>query len=344
MVLRNLYDASTRGYTGARWQPWWRTVMIGIAVLLAACEAPLNVSGVDAAAREPIRRSDLLQAAARSDEVIVVVGNHGLLLRSTDGGETWQRRVLANWPSLIDVTACGNGLFAALAAEGEVWTSGDGGVTWAINRLETEEAPQALTCDPRNRLWVVGSFGTVIDSADGGHTWTDHSRGEDLIFNHIQFLDTDTALVLGEFGAVVWSRDGGATWQGAEHPLPDEFYPLSAWFENPARGWVAGISGQILYTDDGGTNWQRQPTGTIVPLYALAPLAGTLYALGGEGTILRLEGTRWVRVEHGRQIRLHLRAHLNLDDERLLVGGAAGSLHILRAGELSASAAANSGS
>lgn len=311
--------------------------------MLAACEAPLLVEGVEANARQPIRRSDLFQAAARNDRAVVVVGNHGLILRSTDGGATWQRQVFTSWPSLIDVTSCGSGLFAALAAEGEVWTSTDDGVTWTTHRLETEEAPQAITCDPGNRLWAAGSLGTIIASADDGSTWTDHSSGEDLIFNYIRFFDADTALVLGEFGTVMWSRDGGETWTPSEHPLPDEFYPLTAWFESPRRGWVAGLSGQILFTGDGGASWTVQPSGTIVPLYGLVSVGDVLYAVGGEGAVLRMHDERWVRVEHGAPIRLHLRAHLALDDEHLLVGGAAGALHVLPVSELSALAGGSTG-
>jgi len=307
-----------------------------LTLLLAACEAPLHVEGVDANGRHAVRRSDLLQAAARSDTTTVVAGNHGLLLRSTDGGASWQRQSFASWPSFIDVTSCGKGLFAALAVEGEVWTSADDGLTWTAHSIETREAPQAITCDAGERLWVVGSFGTIIASADGGVSWADHSPGDDVIFNFVHFFDADTGLVLGEFGTVMWSRDGGASWTAADDPLPGEFYPLAAWFESPHRGWVAGLGGQILYTDDGGRHWTLQTTGTVVPLYGLVPVGGAMYALGGEGTVLRLEGERWTRVDHAQPIRLHLRAHLALDDDRLLVGGAAGALYVLPVRELSA--------
>lgn len=315
-----------------------------LASLLAACESALNLAGTEAASRQALRRSDLFQAAAHTGKAVVVVGNHGLMLRSTDGGSSWQRQNFAGWPSLVDVTACGNGLFAALAVEGEVWISDDDGLTWSARPLETEEAPQAITCDPNDRLWVVGSFGTILASADGGDSWSDHSPGDDIIFNHIRFFDARTALVLGEFGAVMWSRDGGATWTVADQPMPEEFYPLAAWFRSPQEGWVAGISGQILYTGDGGSTWTLQSTGTIVPLYGLVPVGGVLHAVGGEGTVLRLDGERWLHVEHGKPIRLHLRAHLALDEQRLLVGGAAGALHVLSLREPSASTPSSTGS
>jgi len=323
--------ARTRLFAGAR------TLSVAlVAVLLGACEAPLRLEGVEANKREPIRRSDLFQAAARNGRAAVVVGNHGLVIRSGDGGANWQRQEFEDWPSLIDVTSCGNGLFAALAVEGQVWTSSDDGATWTRNLIETEEAPQAISCDPRDRLWVVGSFSTIISSDDGGRTWNDYSLGDDVILNYVRFFDEDNAVVLGEFGTVFWSEDGGETWAPAETPLPDEFYPLAAWFESRERGWVTGLSGQILHTADGGRSWSVQPADTLAPVYGLTPVAGTLYAVGGEGVVLRYDGERWGRVDHGKPIRLFLRANLALDGDRLLVGGAAGALYVLPVSDLPA--------
>lgn len=303
-------------------------VVVALALLLAACEAPLRLQGVEQSLGEPIWRGDLFQAAATAGQAIVVVGNHGLILHSSDGGVSWGRHELPEWPSLIDVTACGDGLIAALAIEGEVWTSTDGGATWTEHLVETEEAPQAITCDRRDRLWVVGSFSTIMSSADDGATWTDVSLGDDVILNAIQFFDDEQAIVLGEFGTVIKTSDGGATWEHAD-PLPDEFYPLAVWFDDPDTGWVAGLGGRVLHTTDGGATWERQPTPTLVPLYGLARSGGALYAVGGEGTLLKLEAERWVRVDHGKPIRLFLRAILPLGEDRLLVGGRAGALYVL---------------
>ena len=97
---------------------------------------------------------------------LLVVGNHGLVLRSVDAGTTWSRQELPGWPSLIDIAACPNGQFAALATEGQVLVSADDGQTWTANQIQTEESPQGITCDPQNRLWVVGSFTTIIVSDD----------------------------------------------------------------------------------------------------------------------------------------------------------------------------------
>ena len=141
---------------------------LAAASLLAACESPLNLKGVEASESQPIRRGDLFQQAASSDKALLVVGNHGLVLRSLDAGKTWSRQEIPGWPSLIGIAACPNGQFAALATEGEVFVSADDGQTWVSNPIQTEESPQGISCDPRNRLWVVGSCTTIIVSDDAG--------------------------------------------------------------------------------------------------------------------------------------------------------------------------------
>jgi photosystem II stability/assembly factor-like uncharacterized protein len=315
----------------------WRAACVVLIAGLAACESPLRLEQVEAEKAKPIRRSDQFQVAVASGSTVVVVGNHGLILTSTDAATaatpTWSRQELAGWPSFIDLTACPDGTFAALAVEGQVWTSPDGR-SWTANDFKTEESAQALTCDPDNRLWVVGSFSSILMSADGGKTWEDHSVGEDFILTSIQFFDAQTGIVLGEFGNILRTTDGGETWELGE-PMPDEFYPQTALFTDPQTGWVASLGGKIMHTRDGGATWEPQQTGSLDPVYALARAGDTLYAVGGAGSMFRVEGDAWVPVRHGQPVRLLLRVLLPIGD-KLLIGGAAGALYAVPMASLAA--------
>jgi len=314
----------------ARGAPWRAAVLLAGA-WLCGCEAPLDLQGVAARRAEPLRRSDLFQQAAAVGGALVVVGNHGVVLRSADAGATWSRLEIEGWPALIDVAACDGGRFAALATEGQVFVSDDAGQRWVAKPLPTEEPPQAISCDPGNRLWVVGSFATILVSEDGGDSWDDRSLGDDTIFTTIQFIDAQHAVVFGEFGANLWSDDGGASWRSGE-PLADDFYVQDALFTDRDSGWVAGLAGQILHTGDGGKSWVRQDTPTLAPVYALAADAMGVYAAGGEGVLMRYEPGGWRRLEHGRPIRLFLRVLQPLAAGKLLIGGAAGALYVVPAG------------
>ncbi|HEY5789252.1 MAG TPA: glycosyl hydrolase, partial [Gammaproteobacteria bacterium] len=159
------------------------------ALLLGACEAPLDLAGVERESQQPVRRYDQFQSATQVGDTVVVVGSHGAVLSSADGGRSWQRRELAGAPLLTEVVGCPDGSLAALDERRQVWLSGDRGGSWEARPLEGPEMPLALTCDPAGRLWAVGTFSTIWSSGDRGASWQQQSLGEDVLLNTVQFTD-----------------------------------------------------------------------------------------------------------------------------------------------------------
>ena len=304
-------------------------VVLGVicAVFLFGCEAPLELDGVDAQRQQPIQRTDRFQAAANNGEATVVVGNQGVLIHSQDNGASWQRQSFEAWPALIDVDACPNGNFVVLAYDRKIYVSKDNGATWEEKPIPTEETPQAIECAPDNRYWVVGSFTHIWMSNDEGASWNESTRDEDAIFTAVQFLDASTGYVMGEFGTALKTTDGGKNWEYME-PLPGEFYPQAMLFRDASEGWVTGLGGKVLHTKDGGQTWDEQSTNVVVPLYGITEVNNSLYAAGGEGTLLRLDGQQWVPLQHDKPLRLYIRAIAGVD-KQLLVGGVNGVLHLI---------------
>ncbi len=75
--------------------------------------------------------TDLLDGSAASHSVCWVVGKSGTLLRTTDGGEHWQRVTPPSAHDLIAVTATNSQIATVTAEPGVRFTTHDGGVTWA---------------------------------------------------------------------------------------------------------------------------------------------------------------------------------------------------------------------
>lgn len=258
------------------------TIAFVVAVLwaLAGCEAPLMMDGVEAAMQRPIHRTDRFQAVARKGSSVVAVGNQGVIVRSLDRGESWKRVVLPGWPALIDVQACPNGNFVALAFAPAVFVSTDDGATWTERSIPTSESPQAMTCAPDNRIWVVGAFTTRWTSADAGVTWVESTNDDDALLTTVQFFDAHNGVITGEFGTVMKTRDGGETWETMPQ-LVDEFYPQAAYFSDPQTGWISGLGGVILHTSDGGETWSEH--GKPIRLYIRAePHDRAIPAQGGQ--------------------------------------------------------------
>lgn len=309
---------------------------------LTACESRLVLDRVVEQQKKTLQRTDLFQASTANDEVIVTVGNYGVIVVSNDGGQSWQRHKLEPQPSLIDVTHCPDGSLLALAMEGQVWLSQDNGDSWTEHDMGTVEVPQAITCDPGGKLWVVASYSTILNSSDLGSSWEMHSFDEDLIFSDVQFFSSSDGLVTGEFGTLILTRDGGQSWARAE-PIPAEFYPMASLFLDMEHGWVAGLNGTVFHTSDGGKTWVKQESDSSAPLYTLVQSGGKIYALGDFGTLLEYrvpngaqhksnDNGRWVKSSIDVGSRSFLRAALALPDGGLLVGGGAGVLKVVGPG------------
>ncbi|MCU7845255.1 MAG: glycosyl hydrolase [Candidatus Thiodiazotropha sp. (ex Monitilora ramsayi)] len=304
----------------------WRSIAwLVLGVLVSACEAPLDLTLVEREIEKPIYRFDQLKAAATNHRRIIAVGDYGTVLTSLDKGETWQRTQLPTKSSLISVASCVDGSFAAIDTVRKVWLSDALGVDWKTVQLETLESPMAISCDPRGRLWVTASFSTLIYSDETRTNWQEISQQEDMQFTSIQWLDRDNAVVAGEFGSLYFTQDGGAYWERG-NDIPNEFYPMAAWFRTLDEGWVAGLSGTILHTQDRGETWQRQASASKAPIYSLIPQGDRLYATGDNGTLLQLNGDRWEGVPEAPRLFSYLITAIPQGDDRLLVMGGRGTI------------------
>lgn len=296
-----------------------------LAASLAGCEAPLDMSQVQREIAKPIHRFDQLKAAAVNHRRILVVGDYGTVLSTTDQGASWQRTRLPTRASLLSVAACDDGRFIAIDSVRTAWISDTEGGDWRKHPLDTRENLMSATCDPRGRFWITASYSTLLSSDDRGESWHAQSQDEDMQFTHIQWLDADRAVVTGEFGSLYRTADGGASWQRGDD-IPNEFYPMAAYFKSLDEGWVGGLSGTILHTVDGGAHWTRQPVASHAPIYSLIANGERLYAAGDNGTLLRLAEGRWDAVPDLPRIFSYLITAVPVNDHELLVTGGRGNL------------------
>lgn len=300
------------------------TVALLLPVLLAGCEADLNLAGVTATTSQASLRTDYYQALASDAGTSVLVGNDGVILVSQDQGRNWQRQQLPGHPSLIALDACSDGSFIALSFDNRLWHSADRGQSWREHALQTEEQMLTTACAPDGAWWVAGSYSTLLSSRDQGATWAQSSLDEDAMLTTLQFLNQKQAVVTGEFGLVFTSTDGGQNWDPAGS-LPDEFYPHASHFRSLSEGWVGGLNGFIYHTADGGQTWERQEAPVSAPIFSFSANADGLFAIGDHSSVLRLVGNRWQAMATPSEP-VYLRAATMTADHRLTVAGGKGLL------------------
>ena len=111
-------------------------------------------------------------------------------------------------------------------------------------------------------------------------------------------------------------------------------YTAEVLFIDDQHGWVVGLNGTVYRTQDGGTNWQQEETGTDAPLYGISLVNDTVIVVGDYGSIIHkniednLDGS-WKKLETPLKSRLFFRVVHPLENNKVIIAGAAGSLEII---------------
>ena len=214
------------------------------------------------------------------------------LMRTNDGGETWQRvDVLGNNVEVLlwRVAFADEEHGWALGEGGALYATRDGGVSWARQEVPTPHLLLGATFLNNSRGWIAGAGATLLATDDGGETWRAAPRPSGLNangrLNAICFIDGRRGWVVGSGGVVIHTTNGGRTWQAQATPTDADLYDVK--FLNEREGWAVGAEGTLLHTVDGGARWQAESFPTRHPLERLALAAPAhVWAVGFGGIIL----------------------------------------------------------
>jgi photosystem II stability/assembly factor-like uncharacterized protein len=186
------------------------------------------------------------------------VGHWGVILHTTDGGETWslQAEDLAHDRPLYSVWFKDAQTGVAVGLWSKVLRTTDGGKSWNPVQLEPPEAGAKadrnlfhLFADGEGRLYATAEAGWVLRSDDAGATWHYMKTGyAGSLWTGIA-LRNGTLLVGGLRGTMLRSSDHGATWSQIEQPIHRSITS----FAQSADGEIlaSGLDGLLLKSKDG---------------------------------------------------------------------------------------------
>lgn len=276
-----------------------------------------------------------LRAAAYGEGLLVVVGEGGTILSSTDT-VTWTRRQSGTTADLRGV-AYGNGSFVAVGGttKSEILISPDG-IVWTSQPATPGKALHAVAW-MTNTFVAVGEQGTILVSTDGGVGWNDRSRGLDktlfavaagaLYFSPVTGGGGPLFVAVGEQGTLLTSPDG-ASWDVRDSGTSRDLFSVAS--VATRRGdtplfLAAGAQGTAVVSTN-GVNWAVATLPTDRDLFAAAGVGAFgndaigQYALAGSsGAFLTsTDGTTWSTPASG--ITGTLRGLLPLSGQFLAVG------------------------
>ena len=127
--------------------------------------------------------ADLYGVSFTDSNIGTVVGTGGTILRTIDGGATWNQQTSGTSEGLTAVffTDANNG--TAVGSNGMIVRTVNGGTTWVIQNSGTQENLNAVSFLDANIGYVAGFLGVILKTTDGGVTFIGNESNNEIPMN-----------------------------------------------------------------------------------------------------------------------------------------------------------------
>lgn len=197
----------------------------------------------------------------------------GVILRSTDGGQTWERKTYNKLSWSSSITFVNDSIGWITGDKGTLLKTMDRGNTWHKIALDISLANATL-----GRIQFidknVGWIGGILKTIDGGGSWKAQTIPLSFL-NSFYFINADVGWAVGTYDGeknIVKTTDGGSSWTPCGTTSPG--YNFSIHFVNETKGWISGYEyltqkSIIINTTDGGNSWndQKSPAANLISIY-----------------------------------------------------------------------------
>ena len=253
--------------------------------------------------------SVLLDVEFVSDRRGWAVGESGVIIATSDGGDTWTRQSSGYELTLNAVEFADERNGWTVGQLGLILHTSDGGETWSAQGMDAALGQNLIHVHFHNAsdgliITERGSF--ALRTTDGGVTWNRQFFENTLPRSDAFFLDDRHGWVSFKSGAVFSTADGGESWQLLEGVNGVQIGANSVFFLDERNGWISGwrgkakgvsggvefvkylTDGMVARTTDGGITWTRHDSDTGRFLWDVAfPDASEGWAVGSFGTVMR---------------------------------------------------------
>jgi photosystem II stability/assembly factor-like uncharacterized protein len=227
------------------------------------------------------------------------VGNYGAILRTEDGGHSWQLQPSGTNEHLLSVTFATPQSGWVVGWSGTILHTENGGLSWRSQASGTNQHLLSVAFATRESGWAVGLNGTILHTEDAGRSWQLQTSGTKEFLISVTFTSPESVWAVGWEGTILHSENGGKSWRTQDSGTRESLWSVT--FATPESGWVVALNGTVLRTEDGGRSW-AQISATRESLLSVSFVTPQLgWAVGDHGTILRTEnaGRSWQSQDTG---------------------------------------------
>ncbi len=223
-----------------------------------------------------------------------VAGSDGTILRTTDGGNTWNytQTKTTGWFNCISFVdsdtgyAGGNGGFLRKTT--------DGGLSWDTLISNSFDHIYAIHFIDSVTGYCCGYFGLIMKTVNGGRTWVKQNSGTERALTGIHFFHPDTGVICGWSGTILRTTDGGLNWSAVTSPVSN--YLMHINFPSDSVGYIFGWGGVVLRSYNKGLSWVRMAIPVSTNIWeGMFWNSYSGYAVGNSGLILNSDdgATYW---------------------------------------------------
>jgi photosystem II stability/assembly factor-like uncharacterized protein len=208
-----------------------------------------------------------------------IVGEKGVVLKTTDAGTNWEIKPTGTLRNLKMVWFTDIETGFVTSNGGFIMKTNDGGDTWQELESGTTENFNDIFFINSSTGFVAGMNGQLLRTTDGGETW---NRAFINIYSDVysvHFVNENVGYAAASMRTVYKTTNGGDTWTSTSG---DPYLNLkSIFFLNQNLGYVAGASNFMMKTTNGGNTWSHfQSNLTVESLTFLDESTGFALAYG----------------------------------------------------------------
>ena len=225
----------------------------------------------------------------------------GGLLKTTNGGETWQEIASMKWTWHKDIKFINSQLGWLVSTGlydyyGIIRKTTDGGLTWAIQDSQLHTSYNEIEVLDSLNAMVVGNGGRILYTTDGGNFWYSSGTNDDGDYFDITLQGTKKWISGGKNGypRLMTSTESGFNWEMQSSELTyNNINGIS--FSDSLNGWFIGENGTLFHTIDGGKNWYPKNLYSISFISIGTPTTEDIYLGGNNGEFIKStnNGTTW---------------------------------------------------
>ncbi|MBL0711720.1 MAG: hypothetical protein JJV99_12015 [Colwellia sp.] len=306
-------------------------------LLLSKVSMATDITELSASVIAPLAsKSLLLDITHIGEDKLVVVGEHGHILLSTDG-KNWQQASVPVQTTLTSVFFLNSQLGWAVGHDAIILHTKDAGQTWNVQQYKPElEKPllDVVFKSPLNGI-AIGAYGLFFRTIDGGKTWHSEFHDEFLLPDDVDYLaelkqedeeayldevssilphfnrlviDGRTLYMVGEVGLIAKSNNFGLSWKPFDEIYQGSFFDLAR--TQKGNLLIVGLRGHVFRSIKNGLVWRKRPTNTTALINNIVLADGNrVFLLANNGTLLE-------SIDDG----LHYRQRIQKDGKSLIAG------------------------